>query len=160
MKTKIFLIVFIVLFVLSSALAGFLIYVLRGQYPFRESFLNDEVEKIVFQYGGLPEYEMNEETMLEAGDWSELQDLLRNLKISIPRIDNTPLFGGSLADFYIYLKNGEVHRINCYTTTGKYGFRFAYVDIDGKSYFTDYWYFMAMLEFVEPYYRYTRYGEK
>ena len=80
--------------------------------------------------------------------------------ISIPRIDNTPLFGGSLADFYIYLKNGEVHRINCYTTTGKYGFRFAYVDIDGKSYFTDYWYFMAMLEFVEPYYRYTRYGEK
>ena len=55
MKTKIFLIVFIVLFVLSSALAGFLIYVLRGQYPFREAFLNDEVEKIVFQYGGLPE---------------------------------------------------------------------------------------------------------
>ncbi len=160
MKTKILLVIFIVLFVLSSALAGFFIYTQRGQYPFRKYFLDDEIEKIVLQYGGLPEYEMNEETMLKEWDWRDLRDFLQNLRITIPRLDYTPIYGGSLADFYIYLKNGEVHRMNCYTAYGKYGFRFAYVDIDGKSYFTDYWYYVALLEFIDPYYRYIRYGEK
>ena len=133
----------------------FFVVISIGQHPFRKDVTVDNVERITIDSVNVA-YDFDEYELPKDSEYYLMAiDCMQNIKTAMPRIDNTPIFGGFGYIITAYLKSGEIRTVKLLSAHTTFGKEYAYISVDSdeKQYIADIDSALAICDVVEPYRR-------